>query len=282
MRHLADAVDLILLHSSSVSSILNRKAITKGVLFKYLHARRIAVNAEQSKNVLIEKTIGHWTDTFATKRSAAEDADATNESSERGVGKDVAVERDLPENFPIHRMSRLFTGWFFGQYNSGELCADDFWCDAHCRVDMLDGTDGSSSSGGAVHQESGDGADVCAAVLLALRDRYAFYFNVNECHAGCQGRVDAHGLVMVLSCGTLHVRQRFVGCWECAFGLVRDPFTDNNWKVKHMQLRLRSVAGPTTTTTTTALDDAARMPELADCETLRGMLALPASEMDLG
>lgn len=289
---LAEAVDLILLHSSSIASILSRKVITKSVLFRYLHARRVPVNVELSKAVLVEKTDRYWAESFSDARhtpadgrprEATPDADTSPSVSATAI---VDPERDdWPENFPIHRMSRQFTGWFFGQFNSGQLAADDFWCDAHCTVEMTDAT--------AVDRlEQADGADACAAGLLALRERFAFHFNANECHAGCQGRVDAHGLVLVLSCGTLHVEQRgFVGCWECAFGLVRDPFADNNWKVKHMRMRLRSVrqqAQPQQQQQSTAglaagpsMDGVVAVPQLAECEMLREMLALPAGEMDL-
>lgn len=264
-----------------MGSILQRKVITKSTLFKYLHGRRVPVNAELSKLALIEKTIEHWTATF---RQTDADEDSTNdanaEQSEGGAsttaddnGSGAIVVHETPndthEQFPIHRMSRLFTGWFFKQYNDAELSADDFWCDAQCTVEMRDAAQPHESE----NTESAQGADSCVAMLLALRAKYAFYFNANESHGGCQGRIDAHGLVLVLSCGTLHVdRSRVVGCWECAFGLVRDPFADNNWKVKHMRLRLRSAAP-------NAVEE--RPPELDDCETLQGMLALPASDMDL-
>lgn len=286
---LAEALDLILLHSSSLASILSRKVITKGVLFRYLHARRVAVNVELSKAVLIEKTERYWAESLRDDRTTpaderAREATTNEDNTPAATIKEIVnnddQQDDWPENFPIHRMSRQFTGWFFKQFNSGQLAADDFWCDAHCTVEMTDAT--------AVDRlEQADGADACATALLALRDRFAFHFNANECHAGCQGRVDAHGLVLVLSCGTLHVEQRgFVGCWECAFGLVRDPFADNNWKVKHMRMRLRSVRQQQQQQMTAELtagpsDGVVAVPQLVECEMLREMLALPAGEMDL-
>ena len=58
-------------------------------------------------------------------------------------------------------------------------------------------------------------------------------------------RLDPHGLVLVLACGTLHNQATVCGFFEQVFGLIRDPDSENNWKIKHTEARL--VAGPVLT-----------------------------------
>ena len=48
--------------------------------------------------------------------------------------------------------------------------------------------------------------------------------------------------MLVLACGTLHNQTTACGVFEQVFGLIRDPSSDNNWKIKYTELRL--VAGP--------------------------------------
>ena len=87
--------------------------------------------------------------------------------------------------------------------------------------------------------------------------RHRLTCNPNLCEEGVRGRLEAHGLVLVLVCGTLHTSSNVCGVFEqvlsfkchfklsClifkVFGLVRDPGAQNNWKIKNTGARL--VAG---------------------------------------
>ena len=51
-------------------------------------------------------------------------------------------------------------------------------------------------------------------------------------------RLDPHGLVLVLACGTLHNQATVCGFFEQVFGLIRDPDSENNWKIKQTEARL--------------------------------------------
>ncbi|XP_020801581.1 uncharacterized protein C3orf38 homolog [Drosophila serrata] len=113
-------------------------------------------------------------------------------------------------------------------------------------------------------------AEVLAA-LTGTKQQFSFHFNPNLTHAGIQGRMDAYGQVVVLCCGTLHTAESSVGVFECAFGLLRDPYSENNWKPKKVKCLLKSKQRP---------------PELhclCSSETLQEALALsmPSDDLDL-
>ena len=71
--------------------------------------------------------------------------------------------------------------------------------------------------------------------------RHRLTCNPNLCEEGVRGRLEAHGLVLVLVCGTLHTSSNVCGVFEQVFWLVRDPGAQNNWKIKNTEARL--VAG---------------------------------------
>ncbi len=119
-----------------------------------------------------------------------------------------------------------------------------------------------------------DGKEVCSALHDVVR-RYGLTYNPNLCQDGVRGVMDPHGLVVVTACGTLHnaatccgtfhqVRKKkerkeggrrphsrpfivLAGCVQFSpsvdlqqFGLVRDPFDCNSWKIKFTNARLIS------------------------------------------
>lgn len=54
------ALNVILLHSPSVESILTRKKISKQLLFNYLHYKQVPVEPAFSKEELIKRLLDHW------------------------------------------------------------------------------------------------------------------------------------------------------------------------------------------------------------------------------
>lgn len=79
--------------------------------------------------------------------------------------------------------------------------------------------------------------------------------------------MELHGLVLILCCGTLHTHESVaVGVFESVFGLMRDPFSDNNWKIKNIKMQLQSSVATQ------------KIPELQHCSTLQQFLALPESD----
>lgn len=232
-----------------------RKLITKVLIFQYLNARNVSITADFSKPILLEKLYAFWDRKFSEK------VDRPREHIEN-TGETVNTSVATEDSFPIHQMSRQFSTWFFKLYNETKLKIEDFWADCEYSMEMI-------SSGQTVRQENGCGSQSLFELLQTLNTQDNLLFNPNDCHDGIQGRMDAHGLVMVLCCGTLHSPGVFVGIFECLFGLLRDPFTDGNWKVKHLRMRLNS-------------SSPREAPRLDECSYLENMMALPApTNMDI-
>lgn len=81
--------------------------------------------------------------------------------------------------------------------------------------------------------------------------------------------MEHHGIVLVLCCGTLHTHASVsVGVFESVFGLMRDPFSDNNWKIKSIKMQLQSAG-------------ISRPPQLETCQSLQQFMALPELEDNL-
>lgn len=298
----AEAVDVIVLHSSSLGALLARKAITKAMLFEYLHARRVAVTADTSKAELGERLAAHWATAFAdhhTTSTTATTNDLTTPAIEATTTATTIAHRhhdghddqqqsavdtdelDVIENFPIHRMARQFAAWFFAQLNAGELTAADFWSDAQMRIDVHE----QAGSTRTTELANANGGHECSALLLQMRNAQQLHFNPNISHAGCQGRADRHGFVAVLVCGSLHMRSgsgggdddsTLTGCWDAVCGLARDPFAENRWKVRHLRLLLRTATRGGTTSSEKQL-------ELRECgeADVQQYLEMPSSAQDL-
>lgn len=255
----SDAIDLILLHSASSHSILNRKAITKEILFKYLHGNKVPVTTDFTKQLLIEKTIEFWKEKF--------DADSNYQNYNKPVEYPAptdaqhAIEPNQSlsdyENFPINQMSRRFATWFFLNLNTMQLQETDFWRDCICSSQFLE-------QQVCLQTNEQMGAEACLAFCHSLRRQYDLFFNLNVAHSGTQGRIERHGLVLVLSCGTLHKVDQMVGTFECVFGLSRDPFSDNNWKINRINIRLHNAVQ----------GNLMVQPTLEECESMGPLLAL--------
>lgn len=240
--HFSEGIEMILLHSTSIQSILNRKAITKENLFKYLHSKTVSVTSEFTKQLLIEKILQYWKQTFYLY----DDDDCSNpiENQASAVpGNNIAVPQtsqqilsydlDQPEHFPINQMARKFATWFYENLNCNQLQVSDFWNNCKCAVQFLEDQN-------CIMEEEHLNAQAVLDFCQSLLSKYDLFFNLNISHSGTQGRIDCHGLVLVLTCGTLHKFEQLVGTFETVFGLSRDPFSQNNWKINRIKLRLHN------------------------------------------
>lgn len=83
--------------------------------------------------------------------------------------------------------------------------------------------------------------------------------------------MELHGLVLILSCGTLHSSDSSLGVFEAVFGLMRDPFSDNNWKIKNIKLQLQS----------SSVTGIQKVPQLQSCVSLQQFMMLPENDNNL-
>lgn len=255
-------------------SILNRRGITKEILFKYLHDKHVPVTNNFTKQLLIEKVLQFWKKLYCSVQiTESPDEDYDDEECSEIVMSEMdsqpapIVDNSDQQHFPINQMARKFANWFYGQLNTGTLREIDFWRDVNCSAQFLE------RGVCFVDEEHCSDANVLA-FCHSLRTQYELYFNLNESHTGTQGRIDSHGLVLVLSCGTLHKTDQMVGTFECVFGLARDPFSENNWKINRMKMRLHN----------NPLREQRQQQAIAldECETLAPLLSLTVPSTNEG
>ncbi|XP_050311611.1 uncharacterized protein C3orf38 homolog [Anthonomus grandis grandis] len=225
-----EAVENVMRHSQDPISILRRKAITKEVLFAYLDENNVKVHLPITKPELIDAVTDYW-------------------QISRGLS-------EMPQSDDVNVMAEQFAQWFYSMLNDNQCGPEHFFSDATLKLKLF--LDNECHTKQIEHdpQEIIDN-------LQGIRQQYNLTFNPNTSSEGIQGRVDPYGLVLVLACGTLHEQDVCPGVFEQVFFLAKDPFCDNNWKIKSTDLNLRlrqSGFGP---------------PRLCDSELTNDLLMLP-------
>ncbi|XP_049830564.1 uncharacterized protein LOC126272065 [Schistocerca gregaria] len=154
---------------------------------------------------------------------------------DRGTSQDPTVTTDavchlsgdnriaVQANFPITEFSQQFVTWFYKLLNAGGVGEEHFWADAAAEMLLLPG------------EQVSQGSAACGVSQLLdwVRNQLGLAFNPNVTSEGVRGRFDPHGLITIVACGTLHTPDRCVGIFTQKFALARDPFSNNNWKVKN-------------------------------------------------
>lgn len=225
-----------------------------------MHENRVPVTTAVTKQLLVEKIIQYWNEKNSTSTAETPQFAQFAQQNEHAENNEKSVEPidNDRQHFPINEMSRTFANWFFDHLNTNKTQINDFWTDVNCEASFYENKS-------VVKSDQLSGAEYVLSFLTSLIHDYQLYFNLNDCHAGVQGRMDTHGLVLVLSCGTLHKTEQFVGTFESVFGLLRDPFAENNWKIKQINIRLHNT-----------LSKCSAQPSLTDCESLEPLLCLYA------
>lgn len=258
-----EALECIFLHIPDSQTLLNKRMVTKEILFKYLHQKKVPITADFTKATLIKKIIDYWYENYARQQTNSNSSGTTNPKDEHKTSVHVnstTTVAEEPITFPIHLLARKFSEWFFDNYNKDSIKLNDFWSDACLLLEIV--------ANDRVEELICENSTTLLQTILETRQRFDFFFNPNLSLNGVQGRMDIHGLVLVLACGTLHTKQDCVGVFECVFGLLRDPFAGNNWKAKNIKLILRSKGAPT-------------MPSLESSEALKQALELPVPQGEL-
>ncbi|KAL7049077.1 hypothetical protein ACKWTF_003586 [Chironomus riparius] len=276
LTHLStnDAYKIVILHSESVSSILNRKTVSKEMLLKYLTDSNIPVTNNFTKSTLVEQVIEYWKNLENGVKyppvSSIQQPEPLSQQQPQQIYPQHHITYSTDhlarptENFPINVMSRNFCSWFYKNFNEFTIQPNDFWSDCTIHVQMID-------RNGDLKEDSTITARLVLNLLYSIKSQFNFYFNPNLSYEGTRGKMDLHGLVLILCCGTLHSHESVAdGVFESVFGLMRDPFSENNWKIKNIKLKLQSSIGISH-----------KAPELQNCPSLQQFLALPECEETL-
>ncbi|XP_043070127.1 uncharacterized protein C3orf38 homolog [Drosophila bipectinata] len=245
----SEALDVLITQIGDTYKLLSKRSISREILFTYLNTKIPGVTTDFTKADLITKVINYW------------DQGIVSTIPQNSIDLVSNSEHKSEEDYPIHTIARKFGEWFFENFNKDNVYLVDLWSDATLNMTIV-------ASDGVNQLESSNAADVITA-LSNIKQQFGFHFNPNLTHDGIQGRMDAYGHVVVLSCGTLHTKDKCVGVFECAFGLVRDPHLDNNWKPRHFKFLLKSAQQPP------------ELHSLDSSETLQAALELPVPSEDL-
>lgn len=148
------------------------------------------------------------------------------------MNKEVEVKSG--EENDVNTLAFKFSEWFYSILNQDSPIGEEhFWQDASLKLNLISETTNLSNS------VDNDCIEV-VNLLYATKNEHGLFFNPNLTKDGVRGKINNHGLVMVVSCGTLHTKESCVGIFEQMFMLARDPFSENNWKIKHTELNLKS------------------------------------------
>ncbi|KAF6204418.1 hypothetical protein GE061_002759 [Apolygus lucorum] len=226
-----EAVRIIVQHAEDVRSLLARKKITKTILFKYLHNKRVPFAAAIDKATLIDATIAFW-------------QMGGNVIQNSVPAPTIESNNHYPITQPVpnlcEELAYKFCEWFYTKLNEpvvmlgGEKVVDnDFWCDATAMINLKSGSESL--------QHSAQGSGEVVELLAALQQQHNLYFSPNLSLDGLRAKSEPHGLVVILVCGTLHQGQgQCIGVFEQKFGLIKDPYASDNWKIKTLDINLLS------------------------------------------
>lgn len=216
-----EAIEVIIKYSPNELSILKRKLVTKEVLFDYLHERDIVTPLPTTKSALIDIICNCWN----LKKLTIEFEDCKSDDT-----SDATTEN-------IVQLGEKFSEWFYNMLNTSVVIGPEhFWRDANMILNLISDTQ-------TITEEVKGDSEKIAAVLSSTKNLHNLFFNPNLTKEGIKTKMNPHGLVIVEVCGTLHTNTECVGVFEQAFGLARDPFSENNWKIKCTQVNLRSKSG---------------------------------------
>lgn len=230
-----------MLHSASIYDILNRKIITKEMLLSYLTKENVSVQSNYTKIALIERIVSYW------------------KTREENIQRYQPKEKDEStvtqnEEFSVNKLSQEFSLWFFKRLNDGDYNTDDFWSDALSSIRII------SNDSNNIIDETTSGSDNIVIMFKCLKDQLRINFIPNLTAQGVQGRMDPHGLVYVLCCGTIQKDNTFSGIFETAFGLIRN--IENMWRIKNLKLQIRN-------------SETYSLPNIQECSTLQEFIKLP-------
>lgn len=219
-----EGINTIITYSTDELSILRRKIITREILFNYVHDRNIAITLPCTKDDLIETILKYWNVELQTVEN------------NREVDEDRSEIKDVKQENYVKELVLKFVEWFFEQMNEKvPLNPTHFWSDAKLKLNLI-----SSNSIDSKEVDSSTGDIV--ELLFKVKRENNIYFLPNTLEEGTKGWMNPHGLVVVATCGTLHTENECVGAFEQMFYLARDPFSENNWKIKKTELSLKKAA----------------------------------------
>lgn len=127
-RMVLDAVNAILLHCESANWLLNRKKMTRAILFEYLNSKRIPISGQAEKSTIVSRILELW-GTEAPQESPVV------------VMSAISVNHNQDTPSPVPEMGLKFTQWFYEillavhkQSAPVSKLAEQFWKDVRLKI----------------------------------------------------------------------------------------------------------------------------------------------------
>ena len=242
-----EAIEAIILHTEKSVDLLKRKKIKKELLFKYLHRKRIPIEALSDKSLHVRKVLEVWESNEApycddmdydyssegippsrnvshTSLSSLDvlndDDNGNNESPDKNCSEILIASNNenCTSNVTKAQCEELaisFARWYYQLLNSAvdsnnsDWNSSHFWPDACGKVALISQTGEVMESTEAFNC----GPDV-ANMISDVFKKHKLKCNPNLCKEGVRGKLSPHGLVIVLVCGTIHVGANICGVFE--------------------------------------------------------------------
>lgn len=184
-----DAYKIVLLHSESVASILNRKTVSKEMLLKYLTDNNVPVTNNFTKNTLIDQIVAFWRNSENGIRYPPSQPQSSSQIYQLPITQQQdqhhhpisEIHSNQTEHFPINIMSRNFCSWFYKNFNETTIQPNDFWNDCTCVIRMIDNS-------GEIKEDSTITSRLVLNLLYSIKTQFNFYFNPNLSHEGTRGK----------------------------------------------------------------------------------------------
>jgi len=109
---ITDAINTVLLHSESARWLLNRKKITRKVLFEYLNLHKVTVSGQSEKIILVDCVLEFWESNKKTLSKLKLLPDSVGNYSQSHSGHHVPIVESV-ESAGID-MGIAFSQWWFG------------------------------------------------------------------------------------------------------------------------------------------------------------------------
>lgn len=234
------AITVILKYSADTVSILRRKCITREILFNYLDDNNVTVTLPTTKDTLIDKLLKFWekndTNDEITKQFKSEKAPVVQNIYNIHIAPQETIDKNKNE---ANELALKFSEWFYSIMNTDDMISTEhFYPDATLKLNLISNTITDSNNVESDPQQ-------IVELLFSTKLKHGLFFNPNLSNQGVKGKLTPHGLVLVAACGSIHVGPQCVGIFEQLFGLAKDPFADNNWKIKYTELNLRNQSNVT-------------------------------------
>lgn len=251
-----EAIGAITMYSDSAEQLLRRKLVKRDLIFVYLADNDVALSPAADKYQIIMKVLEYWQSTSAPKymnRIKDEPVTGQNPGTSREFSDSSKHEVSLsqensrysshrPDATPswIPQLAEQFSSWFFTQLvnlhpsrsQTSDWGPQHFLSDVTLKLCVIRGSDRTL--------DAYDGAELVSQRLKCLVTEECLIFSPNLSSEGTKGCSDPHGLVMVAVCGTIHSAGTCVGLFEQKFGLVRDPLAADNWKIKFINMQIKT------------------------------------------